>query len=328
MQRRHVTNSIAALAATLSAVIAAGLTPGVASAADPYPSKPIHVIVPYAAGGVVDIQTRALTQRLAVELGQPVVVEAKAGASGNIAAEYVARAPADGYTLIVSAPFMINNPLLESNLRWAPKDFIPIGRFALSPSYFVVPASSPAKTVKEFVALAKKANPPLQYADGGTGSTQSMSNEVFRVVAGIALEPVMYKGAPPVIPDLINGLMAMSIIPSTVVIPHVKSGKLRALANINARRSPQLPDVPTIAEAGYPDATALSWYGLHAPAGTPPDVLQKLEIAMRAATATPEVKNALLNAGGEESFLGTADFTAFIKSDAVRWGKLVKMIKK
>ena len=328
MQRRHVTNSIAALAATLSAVIAAGLTPGVASAADPYPSKPIHVIVPYSAGGVVDIQTRALTQRLAVELGQPVVVEAKAGASGNIAAEYVARAPADGYTLIVSAPFMINNPLLESNLRWAPKDFIPIGRFALSPSYFVVPASSPAKTVKEFVALAKKANPPLQYADGGTGSTQSMSNEVFRVVAGIALEPVMYKGAPPVIPDLINGLMAMSIIPSTVVIPHVKSGKLRALANINARRSPQLPDVPTIAEAGYPDATALSWYGLHAPAGTPPDVLQKLEIAMRAATATPEVKNALLNAGGEESFLGTADFTAFIKSDAVRWGKLVKMIKK
>ena len=328
MQRRHVTNSIAALAATLSAVIAAGLTPGVASAADPYPSKPIHVIVPYAAGGVVDIQTRALTQRLAVELGQPVVVEAKAGASGNIAAEYVARAPADGYTLIVSAPFMINNPLLESNLRWAPKDFIPIGRFALSPSYFVVPASSPARTVKEFVALAKKANPPLQYADGGTGSTQSMSNEVFRVVAGIALEPVMYKGAPPVIPDLINGLMAMSIIPSTVVIPHVKSGKLRALANINARRSPQLPDVPTIAEAGYPDATALSWYGLHAPAGTPPDVLQKLEIAMRAATATPEVKNALLNAGGEESFLGTADFTAFIKSDAVRWGKLVKMIKK
>ena len=328
MQRRHVTNSIAALAATLSAVIAAGLTPGVASAADPYPSKPIHVIVPYSAGGVVDIQTRALTQRLAVELGQPVVVEAKAGASGNIAAEYVARAPADGYTLIVSAPFMINNPLLESNLRWAPKDFIPIGRFALSPSYFVVPASSPARTVKEFVALAKKANPPLQYADGGTGSTQSMSNEVFRVVAGIALEPVMYKGAPPVIPDLINGLMAMSIIPSTVVIPHVKSGKLRALANINARRSPQLPDVPTIAEAGYPDATALSWYGLHAPAGTPPDVLQKLEIAMRAATATPEVKNALLNAGGEESFLGTADFTAFIKSDAVRWGKLVKMIKK
>jgi tripartite-type tricarboxylate transporter receptor subunit TctC len=327
MQRRLVINSISALA-TLSAVMAAGLAPGIASAADPYPSKPIRVIVPYAAGGVVDVQTRALTQRLAIELNQPIVVEAKVGASGNIAAEFVARSPADGYTLIVSAPFMINNPLLESNLRWAPKDFMPVGRFALSPSYFVVPANSPATTVKEFVALAKKAKPPLQYADGGTGTTQTMSNEVFKVVAGIALEPVMYKGAPPVIPDLINGLMAMTISPASVAIPHVKSGKLRALANINSRRSPQLPDVPTIAEAGYPEATALSWYGLHAPAGTPPEVIQKLEVAMRAATATPEVKAGLVSAGGEESFLGTADFTAFLKTDAVRWGKLVKMIKK
>ncbi len=325
MHRRHVTASFAALAAT---VLAVGMAPGIARAADPYPSRPIRVIVPYAAGGVVDIQTRALTQRLAVELNQPVVVEVKPGASGNIAAELVARAPADGYTLIVSASFMINNPLLETGLRWAPKDFVPIGRFALSPSYFVVPASSPAKTVKEFVELAKKANPPLQYANGGNGTPQTMSNEVFKEVAGIPLESVMYKGAPPVIPDLINGLMAMTISPATVAIPHIRSGKLRALANINSRRSPQLPDVPTIAEAGYPDATALSWYGLHAPAGTPPEAIQKLEAAMRAATATPEVKNALVSAGGEEAFLGTADFSVFMKSDAVRWEKLVKIIKK
>ncbi|MBC7437052.1 MAG: tripartite tricarboxylate transporter substrate binding protein, partial [Bdellovibrionales bacterium] len=262
-----------------------------------------------------------------VELNQPVVVESRAGASGNIAAEFVARAPADGYTLIVSASFMINNPMLESNLRWAPKDFVPVGRFALSPSYFLVPATSPAKTVKEFVELAKKANPPWQYADGGTGTPQTMSNEVFKRVAGIALEPVMYKGAPPVIPDLINGMMSMTISPATVAIPHVKSGKLRALANISSRRSPQLPDVPTIGEAGFPEATALSWYGLHAPAGTPPEAMQKLEAAMRAATATPEVKGSLVNAGGEEAFLGTADFTAFMKSDAERWEKLVKMIK-
>ena len=321
MQRRKFTASLATLAA------AAAFAAGTAHAADPYPSRPIRVIVPYPAGGVVDIQTRALTQRLAVELNQPVVVESRAGASGNIAAEFVARAPADGYTLIVSASFLINNPMLESNLRWAPKDFVPVGRFALSPSYFLVPATSPAKTVKEFVELAKKANPPWQYADGGTGTPQTMSNEVFKRVAGIALEPVMYKGAPPVIPDLINGMMSMTISPATVAIPHVKSGKLRALANISSRRSPQLPDVPTIGEAGFPEATALSWYGLHAPAGTPPEAMQKLEAAMRAATATPEVKGSLVNAGGEEAFLGTADFTAFMKSDAERWEKLVKMIK-
>lgn len=301
---------------------------GPAGAADAYPSKPIRVIVPYAAGGVVDVQARALTQRLAIELKQPIVVEAKPGASGNIAAEMVANAPADGYTLLVSASFLINNPMLEDKLRWAPKDFVPVGRFALSPSYFVVPANSPAKTVKEFVELAKKAKPPLQYADGGTGTPQTMANEVFRVVADIALEPVMYKGAPPIVPDLINGMVAMAILPSTVAIPHVRSGKLRALANINSRRSPQLPDVQTMAEAGYAEATALSWYGLHAPAGTPPEVIQKLEAAMKAASATAEVKERLTSAGGEEAFLGTRDFSAFLQSDAQRWEKLVKMIKK
>lgn len=319
MQRRHFVKGLAVAAAVLG-------QPVLAQA--PYPAKPIRVIVPYAAGGVVDIQTRALTQTLQAELGQPMVVEVKPGASGNIAAEFVARAPADGYTLIVSASFMINNPLLETGLRWAPKDFVPIGRFALSPSYFVVPASSPARSVKEFVELAKKANPPWQYADGGTGTPQTMANEVFKTVAGIALEPVMYKGAPPVIPDLLNGMVAMTISPSTVAIPHVKSGGLRALANINSRRSPQLPDVPTIAEAGYPEATALSWYGLHAPAGTPPEAIAVLEAAMRKATATPEVKERLANAGGEEAFLGTRDFVEFLKTDATRWEKLVKMIKK
>lgn len=319
MQRRLLMTGLAG---------AAMLWGAAAQASGAYPNRPIRVIVPYAAGGVVDIQTRALTQSLQAELNQPIVVEVKPGASGNIAAELVARAPADGYTLIVSASFMINNPLLETGLRWAPKDFVPVGRFALSPSYFVVPASSPAKSVKEFVELAKKANPPWQYADGGTGTPQTMSNEVFRTVAGIPLEPVMYKGAPPVIPDLLNGMVAMTVSPSTVAIPHIRSGRLRALANINNRRSAQLPEVPTIAEAGYPEATALSWYGLHAPAGTPQAVIETLEAAMRKATATPEVKERLVNAGGEEAFLGTRDFVEFLKADAARWEKLVQLLKK
>lgn len=319
MQRRLLMAGVAAAAMGFGPVV---------QASGAYPSRPIRVIVPYAAGGVVDIQTRALTHTLQAELKQPVVVEVKPGASGNIAAEFVARAPADGYTLIVSASFMINNPLLETGLRWAPKDFVPVGRFALSPSYFVVPASSPARTVKEFVELARKASPPWQYADGGAGTPQTMSNEVFKTVAGIALEPVMYKGAPPAIPDLLNSMVAMGIMPSTVGIPHIKSGKLRALANINNRRSAQLPEVPTIAEAGYPEATALSWYGLHAPAGTPQAVIETLEAAMRKATGTPEVKERLVNAGGEEAFLGTRDFVEFLKTDAARWEKLVQLIKK
>lgn len=296
--------------------------------ADVYPSKPIRVIVPYAAGGVVDVQTRAVTQRLAVELGQPIVVEAKPGAGGNIAAEHVAHAPADGYTLLVSAPFIINNPLMETGLRWSPKDFTPVARFTLSPSYFVVPTSSPAKSVKEYVDLAKKANPPMQYADGGPGSTQSMANEMFKLVAGIQLEPVLYKGAPPIIPDLINGMFSMAILPSSVAYPQVKAGKIRALANINSRRSTQLPDIPTIAEAGYPDVTALSWYGFHVPAGTPAEVVKKLEAAVQAATSTQEVRERLANAGGEVAFLNQSEFTGFLKTDAQRWEKVVKLIKK
>lgn len=297
-------------------------------AADPFPHKPIRVIVPYAPGGVVDVQARAVTLRLAIELGQPIVVEAKPGANGNIAAEFVARAPADGYTLLVSAPFVINNPLLESNLRWAPKDFVPVVRYALSPSYFTVPMSSPAKTLKEFIELAKKANPPLQYGEGGVGSTQSMANEVLMKVTGIHMDPVMYKGAPPIVPDLINGLVQSTILPSSVAYPQVKGGKLRALANISSRRSEQLPDIPTFTELGYPEATALSWYGFHAPAGTPPEVLRKLEAAVQAATRLPEVKERLANAGGEEAYQSTAEFTAFLKADAEHWEKIARTIKK
>jgi tripartite-type tricarboxylate transporter receptor subunit TctC len=296
--------------------------------ADPYPNKPIRVIVPYAPGGVVDVQTRALTMRLATEIGQPIVVEAKPGAGGNIAAEFVARSPADGYTILVSAPFIINNPLIETNLRWAPKDFVPVTRFTVSPSYFVVPMSSKAKSVKEFVELAKTANPPLQYGDGGPGSTQSMANEMFKVVAKIPLEPVLYKGAPPVVPDLINGLVSMAILPSSVAYPQVSGGKLRALANTSSRRSSQLPDVPTIAEAGFAEVTALSWYGFHVPAGTPADVVKKLEAAVQAASATQEVKDRLTAAGGEEAFLNQRDFSEFLKADAAHWEKIARQIKK
>lgn len=316
--------SIARIALALATLLAASS----AFSADPYPNKPIRVIVPYAAGGVVDVQTRAVTQRMATELGQPIVVEARPGAGGNIAAEFVARSPADGYTLLVSAPFIINNPLMEDSLRWAPKDFTPVARFAQSPSYFVVPASSPAKSVKAFVEIAKKSAVPLQFGDAGAGTTQSMASELFGIVAGIRLEAVTYKGAPPMVPDLINGMFPMAIMPSSVAYPHIKSGAIRALANVSSKRSAQLPDVPTIAEAGYPDVTVLSWYAFHVPAGTPPEVIKKLEKAAQAAMAAPEVKERLVNAGGEEAFMNQADFNEFLKADATRWKRVVKAIKK
>ena len=324
MQRRDFARPLAAGAAAV--LLAALGSP--ASAADSYPSRPIKVIVPYAPGGVVDVQTRAVTQTMEQFLKQSIVVEPRPGASGSIAAEAVAQAAPDGYTLIVSASFINTAPLLEKNLRWRTDQFVPVGRFALSPSYFVVPASSPAKTVKEFVEMARKSPTTLQYANGGNGTPQQIGNELFAHEAGIKLDPVMYKGAPPSVPDLINGLTAMAVLPSSVTYPQVKGGKLRALANMSSNRSPQLPGVPTIAEAGYPGSTVLSWYGLSAPAGTPPEVIRALATAMQQACATPEVKQRLVSAGGEEAFLGTADFSTFLAKDARNWAEVVKVIAK
>jgi len=292
-----------------------------------WPGKPVRVIVPYPAGGVVDVMTRAVTIRLAADLGQPFVVESKAGAGANIGAEAVATAPADGYTLLVSAPYIINNPLLESGLRWKSADLVPVARYALSPSFLLVPMSAPARSVREFVDMAR-ARGRIPVGDGGAGSTQSMATMMLASVAGIDFEMIGYKGAPPVIPDLINNLVSMAIIPSTVAIPQVQAGKLRALANTSDKRSPQLPDVPTIAEAGYPDVTVLSWYGFHVPAGTPREAIQRLSAAVGAAAAAPEVQARLAAAGGEAGFLGTADFTAFMRADAERWGRFARAFKK
>ena len=321
MQRRH-------LGPFLLVGLAAMMVAPSVVLADNYPSRPIKVIVPYAAGGVVDVQARAVTQTMERILKQPIVVEPRPGASGSIAAEAVAKAAPDGYTLIVSASFLNSAHLFDSNLRWKNSQFVPIGRYSLSPSYFVVPNQLPVKTVKEFVDFAKTQSKPLQYANGGNGTPQQISTVLFAEQAGIKLEPVMYKGAPPSVPDLINGLVSMTVLPSSVAYPQSKGGTLRVLANMSASRSNQLPDVPTIAEAGYPGATVLSWYGLHAPAGTPPDVIKKIADAMHRACEMEETKKSLVAAGGEEAYLSTADFVRFLESDSKQWADAAKVLLK
>ncbi len=299
---------------------------GSAAWAQAWPSRSVRVIVPYPAGGVVDVMARAVTIRLAADLGQPFVVEAKPGAQANIAAEFVANAAADGYTLLVSAPFIINNPLLQTGLRWQPKDFVHVARYALSPSFMLVPANSPARTVKDYIAMAR-AKPGLPVGDGGAGSTPSMATQMLSAITGVKWESIGYKGAPPVIPDLVNGTLTMSIIPSTVAIPQVLAGKLRALANTSDKRSAHLPDVPTIGEAGFPEVTVESWYGFHVPAGTPREVIQKLSAAVGAAAAAAEVQARLASAGGEAAYLSVTEFESFLRTDAERWQRFVKAFK-
>jgi tripartite-type tricarboxylate transporter receptor subunit TctC len=299
-----------------------------ASNEEPFPSKPLKIIVPYPAGGVVDLQTRAMTQGLSAELGSTVVVDPRPGANGNIAAEAVARAPADGYTLLVTAPYLINNPLIDNNLRWGPRDFVPLARFSMSPSFLCVPAASPARSVREFVEMARRARPALQFGDPGAGTTQTMSVEILKSTAGIELEGIAYKGAPPLAIDLINNTFSMSVLPSSVAYPHVKSGKLRALATTSPTRSAQLPDVPTIAEAGYPEATVISWYGLHAPATTPAAALRKLDAAIKAAVQKADTQSRLVSAGGEAAYLGTEDFTRFLTAESQMWERINRTMRK
>jgi len=299
-----------------------------AALASTYPTKPIRIIVPYPAGGVVDVQTRAMTAGLTLELNQSIVVEARPGANGNIAAEFVAKAPPDGYTLLVSAPFIINNPMLEgSKLRWAPANFVSVSRFSLSPSFFLVPAASPARTLKDFMAIAAKANPPLQHGTTA-GSTQSMAVEMLSVATGVNFEPVTYKGAPPAALDLAAQRLAFGIVPSSVAYPFVKDGRLRALANTSSTRSAQLPDVPTAAEAGYPQITVISWYALHAPAGTPATILERLSQAVGAAVARSEVQSKLIGAGGEAAYQDRAAFTRFLVTEEAMWKRINETLKK
>lgn len=319
--RRRLLAAIAGLAVATAAPAAAQSAPA------GWPSKPIRVIVPYPAGGVVDVMARAVVQRMAVDLGQPIVVEARPGANANIGADAVATAAPDGYTWLVSASFLLNNPLLETGLRWKLADFVPVARYALSPSYLVVPASSPARTLREYIELAR-ATPGLQYGEGGTGTPQSMSIEMLKAVAGLKLEPVLYKGAPPIVPDLAAGAVSMAVLPSTVAIPHVKSGRLRALANTGNKRSTTFPDVPTIAEAGVPEATVLSWYGFHVPAGTPAPVVRRIAEATVAAAADPEVRERLAAAGGEAVGQSGAEFEAFLRDEQARWTRFVEAARK
>ena len=312
--------------AALAALAAAAAGPARGQAAGAWPTRPVRVVVPYPAGGVVDVLTRAVTASMGPVLGQPVIVEARPGANANIGADAVATAAPDGHTLLVSASFLVNNPMIETGLRWKPSDFVPIARFALSPSYLVVPATSPARTVQELVELIRR-SPGAQYGEGGAGSPQSMSTQMLATVAGLRIEPVLYKGAPPIVPDLIAGSLAFAVLPSTVAIPPVKSGRLRALANTSAKRSPGLPDVPTIAEAGFADATVLSWYGLHAPAGTPAAAIRRIDEAVAAAAGSAEVRERLEAAGGEAGYLGGADFVAFMAEEQKRWARFVQLAR-
>lgn len=300
-----------------------------AHAAEVYPDKPIRIVVASAAGGASDIVARLMADRLTQSLGQPVVVEAKPGANGNIAAELVAKSPADGYTLMMGTiGVMAINPSMYKGVRFDPlKDYTPVARLVSFSNVLVVHPSLPVKSVKELVAYAK-ANPgKLRYGSPGAGGSPHMAMVVFGQMTGTDLVHVPYKGAAPALTDLMGGHIDLAFSDPLLTLPHVQAGKVRALAVSGSTRLASQPDIPTVAEAGVPGYAVSGWLGIVAPTGTPPDRVEKLNAAFNQALAVPEVRAKLVEQGSAVIPGTPQEFGEFVHGEYHRWKKVVNDAK-
>ncbi|NMM80591.1 LacI family transcriptional regulator [Acidovorax sp. SRB_14] len=291
-----------------------------------FPTKPITIVVPFSAGGTTDILARLMGQYLSTELGQPVVVDNKAGAGGNIGGALAAKAPADGYTLFMGTvgTHAINAALYKKMPFDHIKDFAPLSRVANVPNLLVAHPAEPYKTVPEMIAYAKAHPGKINFGSPGNGASPHLSGELFKSMAKVNLTHIPYKGSAPAVSDLLGNQISIMFDNMPSVIPHVRSGKLRAIAITTAKRSPELPDVPTIAEAGVPGYEAVSWFGMFAPAGTPAPVLATISAALSKVLANPEVQKKISAQGGETVNETPAQFAAFIRAETIKWGKVVK----
>ncbi|OZI30571.1 MFS transporter [Bordetella genomosp. 10] len=311
------------VAATVAGACAVMTFGGVAQAA--YPDKPVRIIVGFSAGGTTDVIARIMAKELTEATGQSFVVENKPGAGSNIGAEYVARAPADGYTLYFVAVTSAINQTLYPKIKFdLVKDFAPIALAAKVPNILVVNPSVPVKSVKELVDYAKAHPGKLNFASSGSGTSIHMAGELFKQQAGIDVTHVPYKGSGPAVTDLIGGQVQFMFDNMPSSWPHAQSGKLRALAVTTKERSPSAPDLPTMAESGFPKFDVSSWFGLIAPAKTPPEVLDKLNGIMEQALDKPEVKRSFDQLGAVPAKTTRAEFGQFIKSEVDQWAVVVK----
>lgn len=291
-----------------------------------FPDKPLRMIVPFPAGGAADYMARGMALRLAAELGQPVIIDNRGGAGGAPAAEAVAKAFPDGYTLLFGTMgTQVINPALYPKLRYDPsKDFAPISLTHITPRVLVVRAALPAKNIAELISLAKKQPGLLTYGSAGSGSSSHLSGALFESLAKVDLVHVPYKGSAPALMDLLAGRIDMSFDSYTVYEDHIKSGKVRALGVTSRGRMSILPQVPTIAESGLADYDVSNWLGLLAPAGTPKEALATLHAALGRAMATPALRQQLIDLGIEPTFGRPEEFGLLIRTELPKWAALVK----
>ena len=306
------------------AAVAAFLLSALAGAASgQYPAHPVRFIVPSAAGGGTDIIARAISLKLSEALGRQFVVDNRPGAGQMIGIELAAKSPADGYTILMAASTLAINPVMYRQVPYDPiRDFAPITQAATLPNVLVVHPSLPVKSVAELIAYAKAHPGKLNFASAGIGTSPQMSIELLKSMAGIDMVHIPYKGTAPGVVDLLAGQVLVMAPNVLTALPHIKSGKLRALAVTSAKRSEALPDVPTVAEAGVPGYDSTQWYGVLAPAGTPREIVARLHDAVVRALRDPEVGRRLAADGAEAVGSRPEEFAAFIKSEGEKWARV------
>jgi tripartite-type tricarboxylate transporter receptor subunit TctC len=297
-----------------------------AALAQGYPSRPVRLVVGFPPGGGVDINARLLAPKLSEYLGQQVFVDNKPGAGTNIANEFVAKSAPDGHTLLVNTAALAINMSLYRNLPFdALRDFAPISMFSESPNVLVVPAKLPVANVKELVALAKRSPGKLNYSSAGVGTTQHLAAELLKLRTGTYIVHIPYRGSAPSLTALIAGEVDFSFANIPAIHAHVKSGRLRALGTAAARRDPQLPDVPTMKEAGVDGVEVVVWYAVFAPAGTPREIVDKLADGVIRATRDPEVRRRLIEQGAQPVGNKPDEFARLLREEVARWAEVVKI---
>ncbi|HWI80746.1 tripartite tricarboxylate transporter substrate binding protein [Ramlibacter sp.] len=322
MQRRVLYHALMALSLATAACAAS------AQAAAKYPSRPIKIVVPFAPGGTTDALARLVGQHMTQDWGQAVVIENKPGAGATLGADAVAKAPGDGYTLLMGAA---HHTIAQNVYAKVPyhfgRDFAPVTVVAMVPNMVVVNANVPARTIQEFIALAKSQPGKLNYGSAGAGTAHHLIGEMFKLRAGVDLVHVPYKGSSPAVADLLSGQVQLMFDTVTSGLPQVKAGKTRALAVTTAKRSSALPDVPSLSETVLPGFDVGTWFGILAPAATPPDIVNKLNAEIVKIINTPEVRKQMLEMGSEPVGNTPAQMAAQIKTELDAFGAVVKQIK-
>ncbi|MFJ5380655.1 Bug family tripartite tricarboxylate transporter substrate binding protein [Cupriavidus sp. CER94] len=306
--------------------LATSLTLAAPSHADTFPSKPIRLIVPFPASGATDLLARAIAQKVGQNLGQQIVVDNRPGAGGAIGSDMAAKAAPDGYTILIATTSTHSiGPYINTHLPYNTEtDFTPIGQVATATNVLVVPNQLPVKNVKELIDYARKHPGELNYASSGNGTVVHLTAEAFKAQAGVFITHIPYRGTALAVPDLISNKVQVLFDSIVSGMPHVKDGKLKALAVTSLKRSPLAPDLPTVSESGLPGFESDTWFGIYGPKGLPPEIVSRLNAEFNKAIQSQDVKDRLAKLGAEPVGGTPAQFAAMVKKDSARWGKLIK----